>query len=402
MFPCVLQNQTKEPEKIMRQSIELFAGAGGLGIGLSQAGFEPLEVVEFNRWCCDTLRENRGSLRVTDGTWQLFEGDVRRVDFRHLAGRLDLVSGGPPCQPFSLGGKHKAYNDQRDMFGEAVRAVREAQPKAFVFENVKGLTRASFQNYFEYIKLQMEHPEITARVDEDWASHLARLEQHHTSGVRDGLNYHVVSQLLNAADYGVPQKRERVIFVGFRDDAGVRWSFPKADHSFEALVWQQVYGDYWDRHDVAHKDRVLETRALAAAKRLSRNDKPSAAAWRTVRDALVGLSDPKTQPDPRANHSLQSGARAYPGHTGSYIDEPAKTLKAGVHGVPGGENMVRFADGSVRYFTVRESARLQTFPDNYRFHGAWSECMRQLGNAVPVELARRVGESVNAQLLRAA
>jgi DNA (cytosine-5)-methyltransferase 1 len=101
------------------------------------------------------------------------------------------------------------------------------------------------------------------------------------------------------------------------------------------------------------------------------------------------------------NHIFQDGAKAYPGHTGSYIDEPAKTLKAGVHGVPGGENMVRRADGSVRYFTVRESARLQTFPDNYRFHGAWTECMRQLGNAVPVELARQVGVSV-AEHLKAA
>ena len=207
----------------MRPSIELFAGAGGLGIGLSQAGFEPLEVVESNRWCCDTLRENKCSLQNLERSWKILEGDVRNVTFHHLADKLDLVSGGPPCQPFSLGGKHKAHNDNRDMFGEAVRAVREAQPKAFVFENVKGLTRASFQNYFEYIKLQMEHPEITAHGDEEWTSHRSRLEQHHLSGSRDGLNYNVVSRLLNAADYGVPQKRERVVFVGFRDDAGVCW-----------------------------------------------------------------------------------------------------------------------------------------------------------------------------------
>jgi DNA (cytosine-5)-methyltransferase 1 len=95
---------------------------------------------------------------------------------------------------------------------------------------------------------------------------------------------------------------------------------------------------------------------------------------------------------------FQSGARSYPGHTGSPIDEPAKTLKAGDHGVPGGENMLRRADGSIRYFSVRESARLQTFPDDFWFHGSWTETMRQLGNAVPVRLAKIVAASVYDQL----
>lgn len=385
----------------LRTSVELFAGAGGLGIGLSQAGFEPREVVEFNRWCCDTLRQNHSTLSKLDGSWLIHEGDVRKVNFQHLEGKVDLVSGGPPCQPFSLGGKHRAYNDHRDMFSEAVRAVREIKPKGFVFENVKGLLRASFAAYREYIELQMQHPEVVAADGEDWADHRARLEQHHSSGNRDGLNYNVVVQLLNSADYGVPQKRERVVFVGFRSDAGISWSFPRATFSQEALVWDQVFGSYWDRHAVRKADQRLDGRAALIAKRLSRDEKPADAAWKTVRDAFVGLSDPEKKPSRDMNHIFQDGAKAYPGHTGSYIDDPAKTLKAGVHGVPGGENMVRRADGSVRYFTVRESARLQTFPDNYRFHGAWTECMRQLGNAVPVELARQVGVSV-AEHLKAA
>ena len=103
-------------------------------------------------------------------------------------------------------------------------------------------------------------------------------------------------------------------------------------------------------------------------------------------------------PNSVSDHRFQPNAKVYPGHTGSYIDEPSKTLKAGVHGVPGGENMLRRADGSVRYFTVREGARIQTFPDGYKFHGAWSECMRQLGNAVPAGLARTVGKSVAERL----
>ena len=153
---------------------------------------------------------------------EVVEGDIRRVGFARFDGSLDLISGGPPCQPFSLGGRHRAYDDARDMFPQAVRALREARPKAFVFENVKGFMRASFQNYFEYVQLQMEHPEMVAKHDENWEDHLARLERHHTRSERLGLHYRVVTRLLNSANYGVPQKRERVLFVGFRDDIDAR------------------------------------------------------------------------------------------------------------------------------------------------------------------------------------
>ncbi len=390
-----------------RKSIELFAGAGGLGIGLARAGFEPQVVVEHNKWCCDTLRDNRNTLveaktmkSENDNAWRVIEGDVRQIDFRRYEGELDLVSGGPPCQPFSLGGRHRAYDDARDMFPQAVRALREIKPKAFIFENVKGLMRASFQNYFEYVQLQMEHPELTAKNSEDWQDHLARLEQHHTSTSRNGLHYRVVTRLLNSANYGVPQRRERVVFVGFRDDVDARWTFGAGNHTQEALIWDQLFGTYWDRHKVAKKDRQIEGRALQLSRKLSAEEKPESLAWRTTRDAIHDLPDPQDAKTSISiiNHGLQEGAKSYPGHTGSYLDEPSKTLKAGVHGVPGGENMLRRADGSVRYFSTREAARIQTFPDTYRFHGAWSECMRQLGNAVPVELARVVGESVAEKL----
>jgi hypothetical protein len=109
----------------------------------------------------------------------------------------------------------------------------------------------------------------------------------------------------------------------------------------------------------------------------------------STRDAIGDLPKPQEQNNKIYNHKFQPGARSYPGHTGSMLDEPAKTLKAGVHGVPGGENMLMREDGSVRYFTARECARLQTFPDNYLFHGSWTETMRQLGNAVPVKCKKR-------------
>ncbi len=212
------------------RSIELFAGAGGLGIGLHEAGFDPLAVIERDAYCCDTIRENKALQLSAVRKWPLTQSDVRQLDFRPYEGQVQLVSGGPPCQPFSLGGKHGAHDDARDMFPQAIRAVREVRPSAFIFENVRGLTRPTFRGYFEYIHLQLEHPDIKAKSGEDWTEHLARLERHHTSGSRSGLNYRVVTQVVNAANYGVPQRRERVFFVGFREDLGVSWNFPLPTH----------------------------------------------------------------------------------------------------------------------------------------------------------------------------
>lgn len=367
------------------RSVELFAGAGGLGIGVARAGFEPAAVVEWDRWACETLVENK--------PWPVHRADVREFSYDSL-GNIELVTGGPPCQPFSMGGKHNAFLDRRDMFPEAIRAVRELRPRAFIFENVKGLTRQAFANYLEYIRLQLRHPELEARTEEPWLDHLVRLERHETSGSHAGLHYNVVLRLLNAANHGVPQKRERVFIVGFRSDLGTEWNFPAETHSAQALAWAQgADGDYWDQHKVARKNRPLVA--------VPPKEKPESLPWLTVRDALVGLPDPQTSPEAAKafpDHRFVPGARSYPGHTGSPLDQPSKTLKAGVHGVPGGENMLRRPDGSVRYFSVRESARLQTFPDDFLFHGAWGETMRQLGNAVPVRLAEIVAKSVRAQL----
>jgi DNA (cytosine-5)-methyltransferase 1 len=207
---------------------------------------------------------------------------------------------------------------------------------------------------------------------------------------------------LNAADYGVPQKRERVFFVGFRDDLNVEWTFPTETHSADALLWSMKSGHYWDRHEVPMAKRQAPARWTDRAAQIA--EWPASRPWRTVRDALHGLPDPEREPRKATeflNHRFQPGARSYAGHTGSALDEPGKTLKAGVHGVPGGENMLARPDGTIRYFSVRESARLQTFPDNFLFHGSWSEAMRQLGNAVPVELARVVGRHVASHLAAA-
>ncbi|MBX9859424.1 MAG: DNA cytosine methyltransferase [Sphingomonas sp.] len=384
------------------KSVELFVGAGGLGIGVSQAGFEPIAVIDWDRWACDTIRQNQERGLSPIDKWPLTEGDVSLFDFKGLKHTVDLVTGGPPCQPFSLGGQHRAFLDKRDMFPQAIRAVRELKPRAFVFENVKGLTRSTFANYLEYIRLQLRHPDLMSREDEPWLDHLGRLEDYETKGKHDGLLYNVVMRVLNAADYGVPQRRERVFIVGFRADTGVKWHFPTATHTQDALLWWQYRTNlYWDLHRVARKDRPEPGRASARAAQLRQF--PKEEPWLTVRDAIADLPDPELQPGAASryhDHKLQPGARSYAGHTGSPLDEPAKTLKAGVHGVPGGENMLRRPDGSVRYFTIRESARLQTFPNDMYFQGSWTETMRQLGNAVPCRLGAAVANQVHECLIQ--
>ncbi|MEA3544646.1 MAG: DNA (cytosine-5-)-methyltransferase [Thermodesulfobacteriota bacterium] len=376
-------------------SVELFSGAGGLALGMAQSGFHHEMLVEFNRDAVATLVKNHDEGQAQIKDWNIQHDDIKNISFKKYKGNISVMAGGPPCQPFSLGGKHKAFNDDRDMFPQAVRAVRESKPESFIFENVKGLLRKNFSSYFGYIVLQLTYPNITRNEGESWENHLSRLEEIQTKGAYKGLKYNVVFRLLNAADYGVPQKRERVFIVGFRSDLAIEWCFPKATHSKDALLWEQwVTGSYWERLGINKKDRPSSNDKVSAQliKKYGMFQ-PAEKAWATVREAISDLPCPKSN-NKFNNHKFRDGAKSYPGHTGSPIDEPSKTLKAGDHGVPGGENMIRFNDGSIRYFTVREAARIQTFPDDYHISGVWSECMRQIGNAVPVKLAEVVAESV--------
>jgi DNA (cytosine-5)-methyltransferase 1 len=279
--------------------LELFSGMGGLALGLERAGFQHTKFVEFNKHACATLRLNFGYSVV-------FEGDIRDFDYDSVD-NVDLIAGGPPCQPFSLGGKARSHNDARDMFPEAVRAIRKLKPKAFIFENVKGILRSAFSEYFDSI--------IKSLSD---------------------LGYKVSVNPVNAADYGIPQKRERVFIVGIRNDIKNKFVFPAPTHIGK---------------------------------------------WRTIRDVLGSPPDGKP-------------ARTYAGHTGSVLDSPAKTIKAGAHGVPGGENMIVLDNGTTRYLTTDEAKIIQTFPADFQISGSWGEAMRQIGNAVPVELAEVVGKAV--------
>jgi DNA (cytosine-5)-methyltransferase 1 len=386
-------------------SIELFTGAGGLALATHGAGFRHLGLYEWNRDACATLRKN-AKVKAVSGisAWssRVHEGDVSDVDFSSV-GSVDLVAGGPPCQPFSIGGKARGYDDRRDMIPQFIRAVRETAPRAFIMENVKGLTRPAFRNYVAYTTLQLTYPGLAKRAGEFWQEHLSRLERHHTSTRKSIPEYRVIPPcVLNAANFGVPQCRERVFIVGFRSDVAADWSFPVKTHSKDSLYFDQwISGDYWRRHGLA----VPESQKVPAATKLeslANKGRPAELPWVSIRDAISDLPDPRETDQfcSLLNHRFQPGAKSYPGHTGSPIDFPSKTLKAGDHGVPGGENMISFPDGAVRYLTVREAARVQTFPDTWRLEGAWTEVMRQLGNAVPVTLAQVVASSVGRALAR--
>lgn len=375
-------------------SLELFTGAGGLALGMAAAGFKHLGLYEWDKDACDSLRYNVQHSPQMKG-WIIHEGDVTAQDFRSQAGKVDVLAGGAPCQPFSLGGKHRGNEDGRNMFPEVIRATRELAPRAVVIENVKGLLRPSFREYFEYILYQLELPELAPKSGEAWRAHKKRLVKARKQDGYSGLRYLVDFRLMNAADYGVPQRRERVFIVALHQAVGDVWKGVPQTHWEDALLYDKwVSKEYWDQHKL--RPRPMPERLSARIEHLWSVGRPFLGnRWLTVRDALHGLPEP-TRKDHAifANHVANPGARSYPGHTGSPWDEPAKALKAGDHGVPGGENMLRKDSGKVRYFTVREAARLQGFPDEYVFQGSWGESFRQLGNAVPVQLAEAVALSV--------
>ena len=218
-----------------------------------------------------------------------------------------------PCQPFSLAGTHKGSDDPRDGWPTAIRAVREIQPRGFLFENVAGLTRDKFKDYFDRI-----------------------LEQFYDLG------YTVHVHLVDAADFGVPQHRKRMLMVGIR-------------------------GVSWFRRPPTVEQHV------------------------TLRQALAGLGPPNG----RNNHVEHNAeARAYKGHTGNTLDAPSKALVAGVHGQSGGTGTVELDDGSMRYLTPREQARVQTFPDTYVLPSTWSHAVKQLGNACPALLVEKFAKEL--------
>ncbi|WP_435590807.1 DNA cytosine methyltransferase [Nocardia sp. bgisy118] len=437
-------DQAQETGKA-RTSVELFAGGGGLAMAVHQAGFRPLLFNEFNKRACETLVASATRTLGVDGLTviehprfevpeegqpaPLYPGDVQDLDFTALKGRVDVLAGGPPCQPFSAGGVAKGDEDKRNMFPAMFKAICDIRPKAVICENVRGLLRPSFADYFQYIVNELRLPFEKRRDDTRWQDHNADLTRILGKLSDDDDNpdhYKVLVVPVNAADYGVPQVRNRVVIIAFRADVGVDMEsfekYVKTPPFSEAALYRSIRdGEYWRRHDdvPAHVRARVEARIPAVPK------EDDCLPWRTLRDAIKGYGTDVRLPELPPidlgrldekfdfgsrigvkDHVGWPGARIYKGHTPNELDRPAKTVKAGVHGVPGGESVMllddRVRDPEApggwtyrhRYMTVRETARVMTFPDEWLGSGPRGEQMRQLGNAVPVVLGEFFANAV--------
>ena len=364
--------------------INLCAGAGGLALGLTRAGFNPLEYYDIDRGACETLRHN---LRTGDSKLRgrVFQSDLSHVEWLQNGKNVRLLAAGAPCQPFSMGGTRKGHRDKRNLFPFLLKAVRTLRPRAILIENVRGLERGPHEPYFNYLLRYLRFIDVPPKEDEAWKDHDVRLMQHAVDK-RARPTYSVKWTVFNSADFGVPQVRHRLFIIATAMDLP-EYDFPVPTHSKGKLLEEQASGEYW------------ESRGLATLQNTGKSvpdaDASTLLSWVTVRDRIAGLPPLSLEEDEECNnHWFNPGARVYPGHTGSALDWPSKTLKAGVHGVPGGENMMVCDDGTVRYYTLREMARIQSFPDEHFFVGARSNIARQIGNAVPCDLATAVSEQL--------
>lgn len=316
--------------------IELFTGGGGLALGLEQAGFHGVAFAELNHSACETLRYNRPS-------WNVLEGDVHDMDFTMFQGSVDLVSGGAPCQAFSYAGKQLGFGDTRGtLFSEFARCVEEVQPKMFLFENVRGLLSHDGGKTFQTIL-----------------------------HVFESLGYQVQYKVLNACFFGVGQKRERLLVVGIRDNLidKIHFEFPTPDTYMTVL------------RDVLQNVPQSEGQSYSAAKKAVMDLVPAGGCW-------VDLPD-NVAKDYMGKSYFSGGGRRGMARRISW-DEPCLTLTTS----PSQKQTERCHPDETRPFTIREYARIQSFPDDWSFIGSVAEQYTQIGNAVPVELARRVGEQI--------
>lgn len=314
-------------------NIELFAGAGGLALGLEQAGLHGLCFVEFDKSACKTLKSNRPE-------WNVICDDIHNIDFRVLSGNVDIVTGGAPCQAFSYAGKKLGFEDTRGtLFHEFARCVLEVKPKMFLFENVRGLLSHDKGRTFETI-----------------------------SSVFESLGYDIQYKVLNACYYGVGQKRERIIVIGIRNDLidKIYFEYPIPD-------------DEWTTLRTALKDCPESIgEAYSENKRKVMELVPQGGCW-------VDLPEDVAKDYMKKSYYSGGGRRGMARRIS--WDEPCLTLTTS----PSQKQTERCHPEETRPFTVREYARIQSFPDDWKFEGTMTEQYKQIGNAVPVELARRIG-----------
>lgn len=375
------------------RSVELFAGAAGLGLGLAKSGFHHEIVIENDSDACETIRLNqRNGYPLVQG-WEIKEANIEDCDLSEIKGEVDLVAGGPPCQGFSIGGKHKGHSDNRNLWPWAIKSVADLKPKAFVFENVPNLA-SSHKAYLDYLQKALSLPTLAR--PEEWVEDTEALSKIIKTGQTFDPSYNVTVETHVSTNYGTGQKRKRLFIIGTRSDISGRYVTPKATHSYDELMTTKwITGEYWDRHCLQRP--MPDDEAARWIRKHNRQERDlfceRLQPWNTVRDIISQI------PQNAANHeAAPREAKSYKGHTGSYIDAPAKTHRAGDHGVSGGEMMIDMGESSngtrYRHYTTREAAALSDFDHDYEFHGSWGDCLRQIGNCVPVNMSENIGKSI--------
>lgn len=322
--------------------LELFAGAGGLAVGMEKAGLKCVALNEIDKHACATLRNNRPN-------WNVLEGDIKNFNFSEYYNQVDVVTGGFPCQAFSYAGKRLGFEDARGtLFYEFARVIKEVNPPICIGENVKGL------------------------LNHDNGKTLQGM-----ISILDEIGYNVVPvQVLKAINYKVPQKRERLILVGIRKDINLKYEYPKP------------YKKIYNLSDALKKGELFESNV----------QKSSGAKYPDSKKSVLDLVPPKGywRDLPIDIQKDFMGASFYlgGGKTGMARrigwDEPCLTLTCS----PAQKQTERCHPDETRPFTVREYARIQTFPDDWQFLGPMAQQYKQIGNAVPVNLGREVAYSI--------
>lgn len=337
------QEEQVKPIKDFK-SIELFAGAGGLGLGLEQAGLNAVMLNELNHDACETLRLNRPK-------WNVIEGDIQDVDFSEFENKVDFLSGGFPCQAFSYAGNKLGFEDTRGtLFFELARAIQEIKPKIFLAENVRGLITHDGGRTIRTIR-----------------------------NVIDEIGYDLVEpRVLKALQYKVPQKRERLIMIGIRKDFSSKVTYK----------WPSPYKRVLTVRDALYKGDLYKTNVPESPgsnypqrKKEILDHVPMGGYWRDL-------------PDDLQREYMKKSYFLGGGKTGMArrlsLDEPSLTLTC----APAQKQTERCHPLETRPLQIREYARIQTFPDNWIFKGSISSQYKQIGNAVPVNFAAALGRSI--------
>ena len=304
-------------------ALELCAGAGGQALGYEQAGIHHAGLVELDKNACATLRLNRPE-------WNVIEQDLNHFDGSDFVG-VDIISGGLPCPPFSIAGKQLGTRDERNLFPAMIRLVDQIRPKAVMIENVRGILDAVFIDYRMFLKDQLKK-----------------------------LGYETGWKLMNASDFGVPQLRPRVVFVGLREEYAGGFAWPEARFEQPPTVGNTLY-------DL-----------------MSANGWKGADSWRELADeiapTLVGGSHKHGGPDLGPTRARKAWAAL------------------GVDGLGIANELPGIDFQGMPRLTVRMAARIQGFPDDWQFFGKKTAAYKQVGNAFPPPFARAVAESIRACL----